>query len=85
MNGGELSGDAGTITISFNGFTETVAYGPYSTPQSIASAFAAKFSNDYLKSGLCAYASGTTITFKLKGGILRGTGYSRFDSFVSID
>ena len=67
VNGSELPGDAGTITISFNGFTETITYGPYSTTQSIASAFAAKFSNDYLKSGLCAYASGTTITFKLKG------------------
>jgi 23S rRNA pseudoU1915 N3-methylase RlmH len=46
---------------------ETVRYGQYSTPASIASAFGAMFSRDYLQDGLCANASGSTINFKLKG------------------
>jgi RHS repeat-associated protein len=67
VNGSEQTGDSNTITVSFNGLVETVTYGPYSTPASIASAFGAKFSNDYLHAGLCAHASGAVITFKLKG------------------
>jgi len=67
VNGSEQAGESGTITVSFNGFVESVTYGPYSTPASIASALAAKFSNDYVKVGLCAHASGATITFNLKG------------------
>jgi RHS repeat-associated protein len=73
VNGGEQSGDSNTITVSFNGFVETVTYGPYSTPAAIASAFGAKFSNDYLRAGLCAHASGAVITFKLKGAAPFGT------------
>jgi RHS repeat-associated protein len=67
VNGGEQPGDFNTITVAFNGFRETVSYGPFSTTASIASAFGAKFSNDYLAEGLCADASGATISFKLKG------------------
>jgi RHS repeat-associated protein len=64
--------DTSAITISFNGFVETVQYGQFSTQASIASAFAAMFSRDYLASGLCANASGATITFKLKGNATFG-------------
>lgn len=73
VSGSEQSGDSNTITVSFNGFVETVTYGPYSTPASIASAFGAKFSNDYLNAGLCSHASGAVITFKLKGSGPFGT------------
>jgi RHS repeat-associated protein len=73
VNGSEQSGDSSTITVSFNGFVEAVTYGPYSTPASIASAFGAKFSNDYLHAGLCAHASGAVITFKFKGSAPFGT------------
>lgn len=73
VNGSEQTGDSSTITVSFNGFVETVVYGPYSTPASIASALGAKFSNDYLHAGLCAHASGAVITFKLKGSAPFGT------------
>lgn len=73
MSGSEKAGDSSAISVSFNGFVETVTYGPYSTPASIASAFGAKFSNDYLKAGLCAHASGAVITFKMKGRAPFGT------------
>ena len=69
----QISGvwDTGNITISFKDeldtvYHETVAYGQFSTFASIASAFGAKFSNDYYCSGLWAYASGTTITIVAK-------------------
>jgi RHS repeat-associated protein len=73
VSGSEQPGDSNSITISFNGFRETVNYGSLSTQASIASAFGAKFSNDYLHAGLCAYGSGSTITFKLRGGAAFGT------------
>ena len=62
INGSEQSGDANIITVSFNGFKEAVNYGPFSTPASIASAFGAKFSNDYVPGGLYAHAIGNVIT-----------------------
>jgi RHS repeat-associated protein len=70
----QISGnwDSGTITISFNGFIERVQYGQFSTPASIASAFAATFSRDYLPAGLCANATGPAINFKLKGNEIFG-------------
>jgi hypothetical protein len=65
---GPVAGPA-TITISFNGFSETLHYDKSSSATSVASAFAVMFSRDYLKSsGLCAAASGNAITFKLKQG-----------------
>lgn len=64
MNG---SWDTNEITISFNNFSETVSYGQFSTPSSIASAFAGMFARDYMANGLCARASGAVITFYLKG------------------
>lgn len=60
--------DTSAITISFNNFTETVSYGQYSTANSVASAFAAMFTRDYKCDNLTAQASGSTITFDLKGG-----------------
>lgn len=59
--------DTGNITVSFSdgaghNYSETVAYGQYSTSASVASAFGAKFSNSYYCSGLWAYAVGSTIT-----------------------
>lgn len=63
VGGSEQSGDANNITVSFNGFKETVNYGPFSTSTSIASAFGAKFANDYVRGGLYAKASGNVITF----------------------
>lgn len=64
--------DSGKITmwLSDSGggiYIETVPYGEFSTPASIASAFAAAFSNTYISAGLCAHASGNSISFYLKG------------------
>jgi hypothetical protein len=65
--------DTSSITISFgdsagNSYSETVTYGQFSTFASIASAFGAKFSNDYSHSGLlCTHAVGSVIYFHLNG------------------
>ena len=65
--------DNGNITISFGDsaghtYSQTVAYGLYSTSASIASAFGAGFSNTYYPSGLlCAHAEGAVIYFHLNG------------------
>ena len=73
VSGNEKSGDSGSITISFSdsaghSYSETVNYGQFSTQASIASAFGAKFSNDYFPSGLlCAHAVGSVIYIHLKG------------------
>jgi len=71
-------GDSGTITISFSdsaahNFSESVAYGQYSTSASIASAFGVMFSRDYLSLGLCAHAVGSTINYHLRGTVTFGT------------
>jgi RHS repeat-associated protein len=65
----QISGawDSGNITVAFDGFSETVHYGQFSNGASVASALAAMFSNSYLNRGLCAYASGATITFQIQG------------------
>jgi len=75
VGGGEqqVSGvwDTKSITISFNGYTETVSPGQFSTTASIASAFAAQFSRDYAHAGLSAQvvcgSSSSVITFALGG------------------
>lgn len=70
VNGTELSGDSGTIKVAFNGFTETVQYGQFSTPASVASALGAMFSRDYTHAGLSAQVlcgATTVITFGLHG------------------
>lgn len=59
--------DQGNITVTFNGFTETLHYAQFSSPASLASAMAAMFSRDYISRGLCAHAVGATVTFQLKG------------------
>jgi len=64
--------DTGRITIAFgdsaaNHYSETLVYGQFSSSASIASAFAAMFSRDYIASGLCAHATGSSISFHLKG------------------
>jgi len=38
--------DSGTVSVSINGYLKSVSYGQFSTPASIASAIAAKFSSD---------------------------------------
>lgn len=58
--------DSGNITISIadsagNNYTEIVAYGQFSTPASIASAFAAMLTRDYINHGLGAQSNGSTI------------------------
>jgi RHS repeat-associated protein len=64
--------DTASITISFNGYTETVNPGQYSTSASIASAFAAKFSRDDTSKGLSAQvicgSSSSLITLSLATG-----------------
>jgi RHS repeat-associated protein len=64
--------DTNPITISFNGFTETVSPGQFSTSASIASAFAGKFARDYASVGLSAQVicgtNSSLITFSLATG-----------------
>ncbi|MEO6816655.1 MAG: IPT/TIG domain-containing protein [Edaphobacter sp.] len=59
--------DSGTITVSVNSYTETVPYGQYSTPDSIASAIAAKFSSDCHGPTNAKSAPGGRINFQFKG------------------
>jgi RHS repeat-associated protein len=72
VNGQESTGDSSTVTVVFNGFVETVHYGQYSSAASVASAFGAMFSRDYLPAGLCAHAVGNVITFQLRGAATFG-------------
>ncbi len=69
--------DTKSITISFNGYTETVSPGQFSTTASIASAFAAQFSRDYAHAGLSAQvvcgSSSSLIAFGLGGTATFGT------------
>ena len=71
IKGSEQPGDAGKITISFDGLSETVAYGQYSSPAAVASAFGAMFSRDFT-SKLCAHAVGSTVLFTVKGDAVLG-------------
>lgn len=71
--------DTGTVTVSFadsagRQYTETAAYGQYSTAASIASTLAAMFSRDYIpfkhlsaQAGSCILPISNVITFHLKG------------------
>jgi RHS repeat-associated protein len=72
VNGSEhqISGswDSGNVTITFSGYVETAHYAQFSTTASLASALAGMFSRDYIGQGLCAHASGATITFQLTNG-----------------
>lgn len=58
--------DHGTVTVTVNGYPETVPYGQYSTTATIASALAAKFSMD-CSSPVNARATGAVITFQARG------------------
>jgi RHS repeat-associated protein len=69
----DQSWDVGPIQMSFNGFAETIYYGQYSSPASVAASIAGQFTRDYLKNGLCAHASGSTVTFILSGSSAIGT------------
>ena len=66
--------DAGTITITFNQFTETVPFGEFSDSESLAAGLAAMFCRDYIRSGLYAKAGANNntdlnvITFQLTNG-----------------
>lgn len=66
---GFAPGGSGTMTVSFsngsfNGNSVTVPYGPYSTPESIASHLAALITKQYYSSGLSAEAIGSEILYK---------------------
>jgi hypothetical protein len=61
-------GGSGTVTVSFSGaaysaVSQTVSYGPYSTPSSIASNIAALITANYTRYGLTARASGPAIVY----------------------
>ena len=63
-----LRGGSGTIGVSFTGaafaaVSPNVAYGPYSTPNSIAASIAALITKKYLQSGLSAKAFGPNIVY----------------------
>lgn len=55
--------DSGTVTVTANSSSKTVNYNQYSTASSLASAVAAKFSQDSC-SPVWAQASGNVIVFK---------------------
>lgn len=70
--------DTGSVTVSFTDstgrqYTETAAYGQYSTAASVASTLGAMFSRDYVSVGLsaqagsCSMPASNAITFHLKG------------------
>jgi RHS repeat-associated protein len=71
------SWDHGTITISFNGYVESVSYGQFSSPASVAAALAGMFSRDFAADGLSAKANcppnGAQIIFTLQGTTPFGT------------
>ena len=71
VTGAEQPGDSGTITVAFDGYSESVGYGAYSSATSIASALGAMFSRDFTAS-LCVHATGTTISFTSKTGAALG-------------
>lgn len=60
--------DVGTVTVTINGYPETVPYGQYSTPSSIAAAVAAKFSQD-CNAPSNARSNGSLILFRGKGTV----------------
>jgi len=57
--------DNGLFSLSVNGHTESVTYGQFSTPQSVASGLAAKFALD-CTSPVIAHANGAVITLTTK-------------------
>ncbi|MDP9049378.1 MAG: Ig-like domain-containing protein, partial [Acidobacteriota bacterium] len=70
----QISGnwDNGPVTISFSDsqghiFSETVGYGQFSRPASIASGFGAEFTRDFIHVGLGAQSVGPVIYFHMEG------------------
>lgn len=65
------SWDHSTLTISFNGYVESVSYGQFSSPASVAAAIAGMFTRDYASDGLSAKANcppnNAQIIFTLQG------------------
>lgn len=63
--------DSGTVTVVVNGHSETVSYGQYSTPASIASALGVKFTKSCGCTGgpACARAMGSELIFKGRNGL----------------
>lgn len=59
--------DFGTVTVTVNNYSESVPYGQYSTPDSLASAIAAKFSTDCKGPANARSAPGGVINFRMKG------------------
>lgn len=62
------TGGSGTISVSFSGaafaaISQSVTYGPYSTPSSIAAHIAALITKNYLQYGLSARAFGPNIIY----------------------
>jgi len=55
-----------TVNVSGISYMETIYYGQFSSPASVASQIAGVFSRDHVQDGLCASANGATITFKAK-------------------
>ena len=66
--------DNASLTVSFNGFSETVNYGQFSSPASLAAGLAAMFCRDYLHYGLYAKAGANAnsdlnvVTFQMTNG-----------------
>jgi hypothetical protein len=67
--------DSGDLTVEFNGYVESVRYGQYSSPASLASALAAMLVRDYHQYGLWAKAGAngptvdpTVISLQLTNG-----------------
>lgn len=63
-----VPGGSGRLTISFSGtayssVSQSVSYGPYSTPSSLAANIAALITANYTKSGLTARAFGSNVVY----------------------
>jgi len=59
--------DLGTVTVSINGYTKTVMYGQFSTPDSIASGIAAMFSSDCNGPANAKSSFGGVISVQMRG------------------
>src|SRR5689334_15707655 len=61
--------DFGTVTVTVNNYSESVPYGQYSTPDSLASAVAAKFSNDCNGPANARSAPGGVLNFRMRNSV----------------
>jgi hypothetical protein len=72
-------GISGTFSVSFggsefSGINPTVAYGPYSTPESIAGSMAALITRNYAQYGLTAKAFGRNVIYSGTATTISGSG-----------